>query len=146
MHAKYVAVQLVHLNHVASKLSFAALYSRCQAHTGAAPVNLKRSSFSSIAVAGCTVEDVPMSTYTNWPLGSCAIYGQSCQIVIEDTVARFAHAECQYTRYWHAGAFELVWYISCNKYIVKQLHKLRSYRQFEQHVYRTSPHGSHTRS
>ena len=51
-----------------------------------------------------------LSTYTNWPLGSCAIYGQSYQIVIEDTVAWFACTECKYTRYWHVGSFELVWY------------------------------------
>ena len=38
------------------------------------PANIQQSLFSSIAGAGCTIEDVPMSTYTNWPLGSCAIY------------------------------------------------------------------------
>ena len=27
--------------------------------------------------------------------------------MIEDTVAQFTHAECQYTRYWHAGALNL---------------------------------------
>ena len=122
MHAnkiRTVVIQLVHFKHVASKLSFvplhlrkklAALYSRCQACARAAPGNLQQSSFSSIADAGCSIEDVPMSTYTNWRLGSCAIYGQLCQIMIEDTVARFPHAECQYTRYWHASAVELVWY------------------------------------
>ena len=30
---------------------------------------------------------VPMSTYTHWSLGSCAIYGQLYQIVKEDRVA-----------------------------------------------------------
>ena len=58
-----------------------------------------------------------MSTYANWQLGSCAMHGQSCQIVIEDTVAQFAHTECQYTKYWHASAFELVWY-HATKYAV----------------------------
>ena len=36
--------------------------------------------------------------------------------MIEDTVAQFAHAECQYTRYWHAGTFELVWYRATNSH------------------------------
>ena len=97
MHAKYVASQFVQLNHVASKLSFVAL----APHPG----------------DGCTIENVSMSIYANRPLGSCAMHGQSCQVVIEDTVGQFAHTECQYTKYWHASAFELVWY-HATKYVV----------------------------
>ena len=32
----------------------------------------------------------------NWLLSSCAIYGQLCQILIEDGVAQSTHTECHY--------------------------------------------------
>ena len=39
-----------------------------------------------------------LPAYTNWLLGSCAINGQSFQIVMEDSMAQSAHPECHYTR------------------------------------------------
>ena len=79
MHAKYVAIQLVHSDDVASKLSFvalaprklAALYSRCQPRTGAVPANHSLRFPQLLALAA-------RLKMHQCPLVSCAVYGQSC--------------------------------------------------------------------
>ena len=87
MHAKYVAIELAHLNHVAKKknlrLHLGQKLDALGACTCAALPNFELCLFSSISDADC---DIPMSTHTNWRLGGCAIYGQSPQIVIENRV------------------------------------------------------------
>ena len=101
-------------SHAASKLSCAEeSYSSSTVGTctGSVLPNIKQSIFSSIVGTDCIIDDVPKSTYTNRSLGSCIIYSQSCQVMIEAKVAQSAHEECQYTRYWQAYiAFELGWY------------------------------------